>query len=98
MKKLLNAFGPLTIIHIKNESPYAGMIERVSDKINTVLTEPLRKKILNIKWESEQCDEKIPGIDIYQAVIDDGIETFEELKRWKTQRKNIGISLWEPKI
>lgn len=86
----------IDIIHIKNESPYAGMIERVTDKINAVLTEQLKRTILSIKWRSEQCDEKIPGIEIYQAVIDDGIETFEEFEAWRKHRKNIEISLWEP--
>ena len=87
----------IDIIHIKNESPYAGVIERVTDKINTVLTEELKKIILGIKWRSEQCANKIPGIQIYQAVIDDGVETFEEFESWRTCRKDVGISLWEPK-
>jgi hypothetical protein len=86
----------IDIIHIKNESPYAGMIERVTDKINAVLTKQLKRTILSIKWRSEQCNEKIPGIEIYQAVIDDGIETFEDFEAWRQNRKNVEISLWEP--
>ena len=88
----------IDIIHIKNESPYAGMIERVTDKIKTVLTEQSRKDILNIKWESSRHKEKIQGIEIYQAVIDDGIQTFEEFQEWKRNHKEAGISLWEPEI
>ncbi|WP_372935015.1 hypothetical protein [Mariniphaga sediminis] len=88
----------IDIIHIKNESPYAGMIERVTDKISAVLSEPLKKKILNIKWESEQGTEKIPGIEIYQAVIDDGVETFEAFEIWRKNRQHAEISLWEPTL
>jgi len=88
----------IDIIHIKNESPYAGVIERVTEKINLALTEKLRQTILKIKWISEQQKEKYLGIDIYQAVIDDGIETFEDFKMWKQNKKDVGISLWEPTI
>ena len=88
----------IDIMHIKNESPYAGMIERVTDKINAVMTEELKKIILDIKWKNEEWAEKIPGIEIYQAVIEDGIKTFEELKSWRKDRKAVGISLWEPNI
>ena len=88
----------IDIIHIKNESPYAGVIERVTEKINLALTEKLRQTILKIKWISEQQKEKYLGIDIYQAVIDEGIETFEDFKMWKQNKKDVGISLWEPTI
>ena len=88
----------IDIIHMENESPYAGMVERVTDRINAVLTEQKRKTILTIKWQCRQCAEKIPGMEIYQAVLDDGIATFEEFISWRTGRSSSGISLWEPKI
>jgi hypothetical protein len=88
----------IDIMHIKNESPYAGVIERVTEKIKTVLTAELRHTILKIKWESERKEEKYHGIDIYQAVIDEGIKTFEDFKIWKRSKKEVGISLWEPNL
>lgn len=88
----------IDIIHIKNESPYVGVIERVTEKINSVMTDKLRQTILKIKWESEQQKEKLLGIDIYQAVIEHGIKTFEDFQKWKRNRPNIGISLWEPNV
>jgi hypothetical protein len=88
----------IDIIHIKNESPYAGIIERVTEKINSILTEKKRQNILKIKWECERQKEKIHGIEIYQAVIDENIETFDDFKMWKQNKKNVGISLWEPEI
>ena len=86
----------IDIIHIKNESAYAGVIERVTEKIKEVLTDKHKQAILKIKWESEQQKEKFFGIDIYQAVIDDGIENFDDFKTWKKNKTEIGISLWEP--
>ena len=43
----------IDIIHIKNESAYAGVIERVTEKIKSVLTEKQRQIILKIKWERD---------------------------------------------
>lgn len=86
----------IDIMHIKNESLYAGAIERVTEKINSVLTEKMRQTILKIKWESEQHKEKFFGIDIYQAVIEENIDTFQDFQKWKQNRKDVRISLWEP--
>ena len=88
----------IDIIHIKYESPFAGMVEGVTESINKVLTDELRSKILKLKWECSQQNEKIAGIEIYEAVIDKNIETLEELKEWKNSKENIGISLWKPGI
>ncbi len=87
----------IDIIHIMNESPYAGMIERVTGKINAVMTDKWRNAILKIKWESSRKNEKVIGIEVYQAVIDDGVETYDDFKTWEMNRKSTGISLWEPK-
>ena len=87
----------IDIMHIKNESAYAGVIERVTGKIKSVLTEKLKRTILEIKWECNQQKEKTCGI-IYQAVIGEGIETFDDFKVWKQNQKNVGISLWEPNV
>ncbi len=88
----------IDIIHIDKRSPYAGMIERVTEKINAVMTEKLKESILKIKHECEQNDEKIPGITIYQAVIDDKTETYEDFTEWRKDKKRDGISLWEPRL
>lgn len=86
----------IDIMHIKNESLYAGVIERVTEKISSVLTEKMKQTILKIKWESERHKEKIFGIDIYQAVIEENIDTFQDFQIWKQNKKDVGISLWEP--
>lgn len=50
--------------------------------------------ILKNKYRYNQQNETSRGIDIYEAVIDHGVETFENFKQWKHNRKNAGISLW----
>lgn len=87
----------IDIIHIKNNSPFVGMIERVTKKIKNSLTTKIKKDILNIKYLSEQEKIKIPSIEIYEAVISHNITNFKEFKIWKNNRTNSNISLWEPK-
>jgi hypothetical protein len=86
----------IDIMHIKNESKYAGVIERVTEKIKAVLTEKQKQTILEIKWKCQQQQETTCGIDIYQAVIGNGIETFEDFRTWNRDKKEVAISLWEP--
>ena len=88
----------IDMMHIKNNSPYAGVIERVTEKIKSVVTEKQKQAILKIKWESKRQNEKFIGIDIYQAVIDEGIETFEDFKTWHNINKRPAISMWEPSV
>ena len=88
----------IDMIHIKNESAYAGVIERVTEKIKSVVTERQKHAILRIKWECKRQKEKFIGIDIYQAVIGEGIETFEDFKTWHENKKEVAISLWEPEV
>jgi hypothetical protein len=88
----------IDIMHIKNESPYAGVIERVTEKICAAMTADFRQIILRLKWECEQQKEAVHGIEIYQAVMDDGVKNIGEFKRWKQGRKEVVISMWEPKV
>lgn len=88
----------IDIIHIKNESPYAGMVERVTDSINRVLTNDLRDKILQLKDDCYQQNTKVMGIEIYEAVIEHQIYDFDNLMEWKNKRAKSDISLWEPKV
>jgi hypothetical protein len=86
----------IDMMHILNESPYAGVIERVTEKIGAALTDKLRQTILQLKWECVRQNEAYRGIDIYQAVVGEGIETFEDFKKWNSSRAKDDISLWEP--
>lgn len=88
----------IDIIHIKNESLYAGVIEEVTNSIHKILTDELRRKILKLKHKCNIRNVKVAGIEIYEAVIDNNIETYEELQSWRNSREGIEISLWKPKI
>ena len=88
----------IDIMHIKNESPNAGMIEQVADSIQQVLTNDMREKILKLKHECYTQNIKVAGIEIYKAVIEHQIQNFEDLMTWKSQQTNRNIYLWKPKV
>ncbi len=87
----------IDLIHIMNDSPYVGTFERVAEKINLVLTDELRSKILNIKWNLSKGNNKAMGIEVCKAVIDDNVSTYPEFLKWKENNSNEGIMIWEPK-
>ena len=85
----------IDMIHILKESPYAGYFEKVADRIAAVLTPETKAAILEIK--SRRTPEvEIMGIEIYQAVIRDGVRTFEEFRQWQEEHPNPGIVDWMP--
>ena len=85
----------IDMIHILNESPYAGYFENVAERIATVLTPETREAILRIKT-AMPVEEKVGSIQIYQAVIRDGIRDLDAFCRWKEQNPDDGIITWVP--
>ncbi len=85
----------IDMIHILNESPYAGHFEKVAERISAVLTPELRGNILKIK-NSIPNEKKVMGIQIYKAVIKDGIQEIDSFWQWKRQNPDEGIITWMP--
>ncbi len=85
----------IDMIHILNESPYAGYFENVAERISGVLTQETREAILRIK-NAIPADKKVMSIQIYKAVIEDGIRNTEDFWRWKNQNPDDGIITWVP--
>ncbi len=85
----------IDMIHILNESPYAGYFEHVAERISKVLTQETREAILRIK-NAIPMERKVMSIQVYQAVIEDGIRNMETFWRWKEQHPNNGIITWVP--
>jgi len=85
----------IDIIHIHNESPYAGKFENVAERIKTVLTPELKHAILSIKNEIPDTV-KVMGIEVYQAVIRDGIRNYNDFMHWRDNNHQEGIIDWMP--
>lgn len=85
----------LDMIHIARGSRYDGYFERVAGRIAEVLTDETRLAILRLKYETPP-DEKIMGIAYYQAVLRDGVRTYEEFAAWREQHPVTGVIEWMP--
>lgn len=86
----------IDMMHIMNDSRYAGKFERVADRISAVMTAETRLKILGLKREVFRRGAAIHGTEIYRAVIEQGITGLDELLAWKKGRPEEGIIVWEP--
>lgn len=85
----------LDMIYIEEGSRYDGYFEHVSERIKQVLTPKTRETILKLKYETPD-DMKIPGIEYYKAVIEDGITTFHDFLKWRNSQNHSGIIEWCP--
>jgi len=88
----------LDMIHIRRGSAYDGVVERVTNEIIKKMKPELREVILGIKFNIPD-DEKVPGIDIYRAVLSDGVRNFDEFCQWRRRNPSATDNLimdWIP--
>ncbi|WP_020589024.1 hypothetical protein [Desulfobacter curvatus] len=85
----------IDMIHILNESAYAGYFEKVAERISAVLTPETRANILRIK-NSIPIEKKVMGIQVYKAVIEHGIQDIDSFWQWREQNPDEGIITWMP--
>lgn len=90
-----NKLWAIDMIHIIKGSRFDGYFEEVTNRIASVLTEETKNAILRLKYETPD-DVKIMGIEYYQAVITDGVRTFEEFIQWRKENPVTGILEWKP--
>lgn len=90
-----NELWQIDLIHILRGSRYDGYFEQVADRIAAALTDERREAILRLKFETPD-ELKIMGIEYYQAVIRDGIRTWEEFEAWRAAHPAEGIVEWLP--
>ncbi len=85
----------IDMIHILNDSPYAGHFERVAERVSEVLTQETKEAILRIK-QAIPVEEKVMGIQICRAVIEHGIRDLDSFRQWQDQNPDEGIINWIP--
>ncbi len=72
--------------------------ENLVEPMKNVLTEESRKVILELKEKRiEDPSLNCPSIDLYRAVIDDGIRTIREMRMWLGKQKTGELTNWRPK-
>lgn len=85
----------IDMIHIREGSRYDGYFEKVAERISAVLTDEMRCAILHLKNETPE-DEKIMGIEYYQAVIRDGVRSYSDFEEWRMLHPVTGVVEWMP--
>lgn len=85
----------IDMIHIVKNSRFDGYFEDVTDRIASVLNEKTKNTILRLKYETPD-DQKIMGIEYYQAVIEGGVRTYRDFIQWRKENPVTGIVEWKP--
>ena len=85
----------IDMIHLAENSPWAGYFERVADRIAAVLTDETREAILRLKYETPDTV-KIPGIAYYRAVLEGGVRDPAAFEAWLGSHPVEGIVRWIP--
>ena len=83
------------IIHIEEGSTYDGYFERMADRIVEVMTPQQRDTILRLKYETPG-GETIRGVEYYEAVIADGVDSLSGLREWIITHRSKPPYYWIP--
>ncbi|MDE6298443.1 MAG: phosphoglycerate mutase family protein [Muribaculaceae bacterium] len=83
------------IIHIEGGTQYDGFFENMAERIMVSLTEDQRNTILRLKYETPE-DELIHGVEYYEAVIADNIDTLDNLRKWVVEHRKKPLYYWIP--
>lgn len=85
----------LDIIHIRKGSFYDGFFEKVTDSIIEKLTPETKESILQIKYGLGEKS-NVPGIQIYQAVLEHGINNYVDFVQWSKKNPVNSVLEWMP--
>lgn len=85
----------LDVIHIEEGSEYDGYFEHMADRIVEVMTPVQRETILRLKFATP-TDRDYHGVEYYEAVIADGIDTMDNFATWVTAHRRKPPYYWIP--
>ena len=88
-----NDLWQIDMIQIKRGTQYDGYFENVATQILNQMTPVQKETILKLKYETPD-NTKIIGIEYYKAVIQDNVQTYEELLNWRKKHSFAGIIEW----
>lgn len=83
------------LIHMPAGSPFDGFFERVADRIRARLTPETRLAVLRLKHAVPE-GMKVAGVEIYRAVLDGDVRTWDELMAWRNGHPLDGVDRWMP--
>lgn len=80
---------------VAHDHPYAYVADRLAAAMEKRLDAESRRRILSIKRDLPQ-ELKVRGVDIYKAVLKDGVETAEAMVAWLEKNPPEVMELWHP--
>lgn len=80
---------------VAHDHPNAGLADRFASAMDRCLTDETRRRILEIKTNASEGP-AVRGIDVYKAVLRDGVRTYEEFRQWETNQPTVVIEEWTP--
>ena len=80
---------------LANDHPHAHWAEKFADAMQQALTDQTRRTILEIK-EALKGKPGINGINIYKAVLEDGVRHPTEFTQWLAEHQPSGLTFWLP--
>ena len=81
---------------VSRNGPLAYHTDRFADAMCGRLNDELRSRILEIKYESHCNNLRSRGIDVYKAVLRDGVKTYGEFEKWLEKNPTDGLECWMP--
>lgn len=81
---------------VPRDSPLPVYPGRFAEAMCERLNDELRCRILEIKYRSHRNDLGSRGIDVYKAVLHDGIETYDGFVKWLEQNPAKRFEPWMP--
>jgi hypothetical protein len=81
---------------IPSDHPFALASARFAEAMCEKLDDPSRRTILQIKQESRCRDLDTRSIEIYKAVLRDGVGTYDEFERWLIKNPPKKLEDWIP--
>lgn len=85
----------IDMIHIESGTLYDGFFEKVADRIVARLTPETRRTILQLKYDTPD-EEEIHGVEYYEAVLEYGVRTLDELRAWVKRHRKENTEYWIP--
>lgn len=85
----------IDMIHLLKGTRYDGYFEKVAERLLEVLTDETRRAILQLKFETPDTV-KIMGVEYYQAVVRDGVRSYNEFEEWRKMHPVTGVVEWIP--
>ena len=80
------------MIHILKGSRYDGFFEAMADRVCAALTEETRAAVLRLKCEEPEGEEKVPGVEYYEAVLCGGVRDYAGFSEWRRRRPGARVA------